>query len=128
MMEDEFFLDDDDLNAEDELSPTGKEKIKILDVMEKIITDLKDNIRFGESGEERNKFGILSGYVSYISQIITMENNNESENTVLEALREIDEHVREMSYAEVSVDVGIDDDTVGGINLLPGSTNEDFDF
>jgi hypothetical protein len=130
MMEDEFFLDDDELNADCEIGPTGKEKIVILEVLEKIINDLKDNIRFGEKGDEHNNFSILSGYVSYISDIITMENNNESENRILEALKDIDQHVREMSYADVALDVSVDDGNVGGIDLLPnaGSNSDDFDF
>lgn len=128
MMEDEFFLDDDDLNADCEIGPAGKEKITILEVMEKIINDLKDNIKFGESGDEYNNFRLLSNYVSYISDITALEKSNAPENVVLEKLKEIDDHVRELNYDEVSLDVEVDDGSFSGIDLLPGGNNDDFDF
>lgn len=128
MMEDEFFLDDDDLNADCEIGPAGKEKITILEVIEKIINDLKDNIKFGESGDEYNNFRLLSNYVSYISDITALEKSNAPENVVLEKLKEIDDHVRELNYDEVSLDVEVDDGSFSGIDLLPGGNNDDFDF
>lgn len=130
MIDDEFFLDDDELNADFELSPAAKEKIKILDVMEKIIADLKDNINLCESGDEKTNFSILSGYVTYINKIMAMESsNNVSEAQILSELKEIDEHVREMAYEEVTLDIEEDDGTQSGLDFLPsGSTNDDFDF
>ena len=127
MMEDEFFLDDDDLNDDYVMTEYEKESAVVIGAIEKVLSDMKDELKFGEKKEYKNNLSILSNYVSSMVEIDSMNESNSVE--ALERLKEIDKAVREVSFVDAILDIPVDEERVNGIDLLPESNSDsDFDF
>jgi hypothetical protein len=102
MNDDEFELNDDELSAESQLSIADKEKIKILETMKKKITEAIENLNYSEKEEYKSNMSIIARYVGAILDIEQLEENNEiSEEELLDAIEKIEITVKELSFQDL---------------------------
>ena len=137
--DDEFFLDDDELSSESEMSMADEEKVKILTNIKSKIDEAIKNLKYSEKDEFKTNFSIVSRYITTIIDIQAMEENPEiTEEELLEAIENIELTVKELSFNDLKemekksrvVDLGETGDNDGdkGNGNKPSSTDEDFDF
>ena len=124
-IDDEFYLDDEDLNADFALTPIDTEKLKVIDAVKVSLDKVADNIRFKEKEEEEKNLQILSNYVNAMLQLVGYEKANMSGPELMEKIKAIDEAVREVSLIDVELDIPVDDENANGIDLIDG---DNFDF
>ncbi len=124
-IDDEFYLDDEDLNADFALTPIDNEKLKVIDAVKVSLDKVADNIRFKEKEEEEKNLQILSNYVNAMLQLVGYEKANMSGPELMEKIKAIDEAVREVSLIDVELDIPVDDENANGIDLIDG---DNFDF
>lgn len=103
MMDNEdYFMNDDDLAAETQVSKADKEKIKILENMKKKIDEAIENLEYSEKTEYISNFSIISRYVSAIVRIESLESNPEfTEEELLEEIEKIEITVKELSFQDL---------------------------
>jgi hypothetical protein len=136
MNDDEFFINDDELNAEGQLSIADKEKIKVLETMNKKISEAIENLKYSEKEEFRASFAVIARYVGAILDIEGLEQNPEiSEEQLLEAIEKIELSVKELSFQDLREyqkknSQKDDEDTEGDEPSGPDlkSNNDNFDF
>jgi hypothetical protein len=133
-MDDDFELNEEELAAESQLSIADEEKIKILEVMKKKITEAIDNLKYSEKEEYKANFAVISRYVSAIIDIEQMEQNPEiSKEELLEAIEKIEITVKELSFQDLkqmeekSKTVIVEDDEENKSDDK-NKTDDDFDF
>lgn len=124
-IDDEFYLDDEDLNADFAMTPIDTEKLKVIDAVKVSLDKVADNIRFKEKEEEEKNLQILSNYVNAMLQLVGYEKANMSGPELMEKIKAIDEAVREVSLIDVELDIPVDDENANGIDLIDG---DNFDF
>ena len=124
-IDDEFYLDDDDLDADFALTPVETEKLKVVDAIKVSLDKIIDNIKFKENEEEDKNLQILSNYVAAMIDLVVCEKNNMSGPELMEKIKSIDDSVREVSLIDVELDIPVDDENVNGIDLIDG---DNFDF
>lgn len=102
-MEDEdYFMNDDDLAAETQISLADKEKIKILENMKKKIDEAIENLEYSEKTEYISNFSIISRYVSAIIRIESLESDTDiAEEELLEEIEKIEITVKELSFQDL---------------------------
>lgn len=130
MNDDEFYIDDDDLNSDFELNAFEKEKFNVLSVIRETVDKIEENIKFRETSEEQKNFEILAGYVSCFIEINNLAKGNLPQAEALGRLKNIESAVKELNFDDID-DGGIEEDEgiVHGIDLLDdGSSENDFDF
>ena len=124
-IDDEFYLDDDDLDADFALTPVETEKLKVVDAVKTSLDKIIDNIKFKEKEEEEKNLQILSNYVNAMIDLVGYEKSNMSGPELMEKIKAIDDAVREVSLIDVELDIPVDDENVNGIDLIDG---DNFDF
>lgn len=137
--DDEFFLDDNELSGESQMSVADEEKVKILNNIKAKIDEAIKNLNYAEKDEFKTNFSIVSRYITTIIDIQAMEENPEiSEEELLEAIENIELTVKELSFNDLKemekksrvVELGETGDNDGDKprNNGTSSTDEDFDF
>jgi uncharacterized transporter YbjL len=108
-MDDEFFLDDNELNSESELTEAEKAMLKLLETINKKVEEAKDNLNLSEPSEYRQNILIISRYVGAITDIIAMIDGNAiteegeklTEEQILEKIEEIELTAKELSFNDL---------------------------
>ena len=124
MIDDEFYLDDDDLNADVELDIADKEILVVADAMEELLNKIRENIKFVERKEFEKNVTIMSTYIDGIVRLSRLNTASASEK--MEVIASIDAAIRDLDYADLNIE-NLDPSDRSGFDLLdnPGS---DFDF
>lgn len=71
--DDDFYLDDADLADDTELSVVDDAKLKLLNKIENIVTELKDSVKFQETGEYNKKSETLERHISLLKELSYIE-------------------------------------------------------
>lgn len=131
--DDEFFMDDNELNAETQISMADQQKIKVLENMKKKIDEAISNLTYSEKEEYSANFAIISRYVGAVIDIEGMEDDPEiSEEQLLEEIEKIEITVKELSFQDLRdiekknniIEVDDDDDDSSNHQNI----DDDFDF
>jgi Fe-S-cluster formation regulator IscX/YfhJ len=134
--DDEFELNDDELSAESQMSIADEQKVKVLNNIKTKIDEAISNLNYSEKEEFKTNFSIIARYVSVIIDIENMEQDeNISEEELLEAIEAIEITVKELSFQDLkeieskskTVDLG-NSDNDGDTPKGPSATDDDFDF
>lgn len=100
--DDDFFLDDDELSSESQLSIADEQKIKVLETIKTKIDEAINNLKYSEKEEFKTNFSNIARYVSTIIDIEGMEQDeNISEEELLEAIEHIEITVKELSFQDL---------------------------
>ena len=86
---DDFFLDDDDLAQDNQLTVIDNTRIRILDDIIDIAKKIKENINFNEETDARANIQILSRNLDWLLELTNVDINGRSD----EELQEIVENV-----------------------------------
>ena len=129
MIDDEYFLDDDDLNADSELDVADKEILVVTDAMEELLNKIRENIKFGERSEFEKNSRILSTYINGMLELSSLSTSNASAAEKMEAISRIDSSVRNLDYTDLVLE-DVPTDNTTGFDLLneKDSSGDDFDF
>lgn len=133
--DDDFFLDDDELSGESQLSMADEQKIKVLETIKTKIDETIANLKYSEKEEFKTNFSIIARYVSTIIDIEAMEQDeNISEEELLEAIEHIEITVKELSFQDLreierkSKTVELDTGDNDGDKPKGPVVDDDFDF
>jgi len=105
--DDDFFIDDNELNEEIPMTQVDDALIKFLDSMMKKIKEAKENILHAEKGEFKSTFLVINRYMSSIIDIINMIENQENGNTKLtddeitDYLEQLELTAKELSFKDI---------------------------
>lgn len=101
MIDDEFELPESDLNDDEELSEIDEQKLKLVNQIIEYAEMVKDNIQFKEKSEYVINFRVLARYVSQMTELDMLDNEELPEEELLEKLKEIEMSVKELSVSDL---------------------------
>lgn len=125
--DDEFYFDLNEFDDEAQLTVIGEEKIKILEVMKEVIGKTIDAVKYQEPNEEEVNFSRLAGYVSDMVELIGLENNNASDEEVLETIKRINIGVSKLKSNADIERYAQDFNEVNGLDVLDEIEDESKD-
>jgi hypothetical protein len=101
-MKDEFFLSDDDLRGENELTEVEKAMINVIDILKKKIDLLKETIEMKQTSEVDSLVTVVLRYVGAVSSIKDIGNNPEmKEEDKLEEIDKILMTTKELDFFDI---------------------------
>ena len=81
-IEDDFFLDDDELAKDNELNEIDIARVKLLTSLAESAKAMKENINFNEQSEAIANLEIISGYVDQLVQLTTADRSMSKEEMI----------------------------------------------
>lgn len=101
MMDDDFFLNDDDLAADNQLSIVDEAKIKLAKEIEKVAKDLEENINYNEKSDSENNLRILSNHLTALISMFEIDTFNLSDEEVQERIDEVIKQTTQLTFANI---------------------------
>lgn len=121
----EFYFDLKEFEDETQLSVIGDEKLKILSLMKELISKTEDAIKYQETQEEETNFTRLSSCVSDMVELITLENNDASDEEIMAVIKRINIGVSKLkSHADIEK-YAQDYNEVNGLDVLDEYEKDD---
>lgn len=132
MEDDEFFINDDDLAADNQLSIVDDAKLKVLEYIIKVATEAKDNIKFNESTDASSNISLLSKQMSALISLDSEELEELSDEELYERVEAILRSTTELTLSNIddvlpkqeddfddsgSTNMNADDDDDSGIDF-----------
>ena len=87
--DDEFFIDDDELAKDNQPNIVDEAIIKSLQTMQKITTELIDNIRFNEINDQASNLRLLSIHLDSITKLASIDTLNLSDEEISEEIEKV---------------------------------------
>ena len=72
---DDFYIDDNELAEDNQMSLVDDAILKAVNSMEKVLNDLKNNLKFNEQNDARHNLRILSMHLDSAIQLSRIEEN-----------------------------------------------------
>jgi hypothetical protein len=130
---DDFYMDDSELAAENQMTLIEQQMDLVLGEMEKKVAECRDNLAYSEQHDFKTNFEIIARYVTAISEISMLQADVEAgtieEAVVLEKIKGITLRVKELSFEDINdyaKQNGTEAKTVSPD--APIEDNDDFDF
>lgn len=101
MMDDDFFLNDDDLAADNQLSIVDEAKIKLAKEIEKVAKDLEENIKYNEKSDSENNLKILSNHLTALISMFEIDTFNLSDEEIQERIDEVIKQTTQLTFANI---------------------------
>lgn len=101
MMDDDFFLNDDDLAADNQLSIVDEAKIKLAKEIEKVAKDLEENINYNEKSDSENNLKILSNHLTALISMFEIDTFNLSDEEIQERIDEVIKQTTQLTFANI---------------------------
>lgn len=101
MMDDDFFLNDDDLAADNQLSIVDEAKIKLAKEIEKVAKDLEENINYNEKSDSENNLRILSNHLTALISMFEIDTFNLSDEEIQERIDEVIKQTTQLTFANI---------------------------
>ena len=128
MEDDEFFLNDDELAADNQLSIVDDAKLKVLNYIIKVATEAKDNIKFNETTDASSNISLLSKQMSALISLDSEELEELSDEELYERVEAILRSTTELTLSNID-DVlpkqEDDFDDSGSTNMNADDTDDD---
>lgn len=121
--DEDFFLDDDDLAADYQLTILDEAKLKVIDFILESASELKNNINYTE---KQNFSANLSSIARRVSMLIDLENAEsiEDEDKLSEKIDEIMRSCTEITYSNMD---NVIPDISGSVDIEDNSSSDDDD-
>ena len=110
---DDFFINDDELAADHQLTLLDEAKIKCLDRIIAITNECKLNLELSERGNFSNNLGILSSQISILIDLQAADEENLSDEEMEEIIDRAFKSTTEITFANLNEIIPDDDDSVG---------------
>lgn len=124
---DDFYLNDDELFAENPLSIADIQIIRLLKEAGKRIEEAIDNLNYSEPADYRANLSIITRYINSIIEVEELKEENLSDEEFMERIEKIELTVKELNFRDLKTT----DDQEGTITVNPNEnlgSNDDFDF
>lgn len=77
--DDDFFLDKESIKSENQMTIAQETMYKILEYSEKLISQMKENLKFNEISDFERNYDILSQRIATISDIVVADDLSDEE-------------------------------------------------
>lgn len=99
--DDDFFLNEEELDAENQLTVIEKAQQDILSHMETLVGDLKLNLKFGEHSDFGNNLVAISRELDVLIKLTTADRDNLSDEEQLEIIKEAQKMSTELTFNNI---------------------------
>jgi hypothetical protein len=129
MFEDgDFYIDDDELAEDNQMSLVDDAILKAVTSMEKALNDLKNNLKFNEQNDARHNLRILSMHLDSAIQLSRIEEDELSEEEVYEAIENVIKQTTELTFSNMDELLPKEEIPENISSGEAGSIDTDFDF
>lgn len=101
MMDDDFFLSDDDLGKDNQLSIVDDAKIKVLEEIKKSAHDIIENIKFNEKSDSVSNLRILSGLVGSLTDLFGVNSDDLADEEVQALIDNVLKATTELTFSNI---------------------------
>lgn len=122
--EDDFFLDDDELAEDNQLSLVDSARLNLLESIKKSCEDMIENLKFNEQSEAFNNTRIISGYVDSLINLGSIEVNNLSEEEIYDEIEKVMTATTTLTFGNINEILPDDEETA---NNMPANSDDDAD-
>jgi len=110
MEDDEFYLNDDDLAEDNQLTILDLAMEKVVDSIIKTASAIKTNIKFNEHGDRSSNINILSSLTSALIELDSEVVNDLSDEEVQQMIENVLKQTTELTFANIDKVIKDDDD------------------
>lgn len=118
--DDEFFINDDELAQDHQLTLLDEAKMKVLKYIEDLVPEMKSNLEFSELGNYQSNLQILSSQISILIELESADENL-SEEEMEELIDATFKKTTELTYANLDDIIPDDEDSYS----LAGQNDQD---
>lgn len=128
MMDDDFFLSDDDLGKDNQLSIVDDAKIKVLEEIKKSAHDIIENIKFNEKSDSVANLRILSGLVSSLTDLFGVNSDNLADEEVQDLIDNVLKATTELTFSNIDEIIKEDEENQSDNNLDSSDDSDSLDW
>lgn len=99
---DDFFIDDNELAEDNQMSLVDDAICKSIDAMEKVIKDLRSNLIFNEQKDARNNLRLLSMHLDAAIQLAGIDESELSEEEVYDKIEAVIKQTTELTFTNMN--------------------------
>lgn len=127
---DDFYLDDDELGEENQMSMVDEAIYKSLEGMQKSITELMNNLKFNEVQDQKNSLRLIAMHLDSAITLANIDENNLTEEEVFEEIEKVLKQTTELTFSNIDrvipkIEEDDDDNTTA---LNPGDLGDSTDW
>ena len=110
MEDDEFYLNDDELAEDNQMTIVDMAKKQVIDSIIKTANDIKVNLKFNERGDCSSNISILSSLTSSLIELDSAEINDLSDEELQAKIEEVLKKTTELTFANIDKVIKTEDD------------------
>lgn len=99
---DDFFINDDELAADHQLTLLDEAKIRVLNRIEELTKECKVNLELSEFGDYENNMHIISSQVSILIELQAVDTENMSDEDMEEVIDRAFKSTTEITFANLN--------------------------
>lgn len=122
--EDDFFLDDDELAEDNQLSLVDSARLNLLESIKKSCEDMIENLKFNEQSEAFNNTRIIAGYVDSLINLGSIEINNLSEEEIYDEIEKVMTATTTLTFGNINEILPDEEETT---NNMSADSDDDAD-
>jgi len=124
---DDFFINDDELAADHQLTLLDEAKIKVLDYIIKLAQEMKSNLEFSEIGNYEANFSSVSSQFGILSDL-SVDTSGMSDDDMEEIIENAFKKSTEITYSNMGNLLSEEEDTSISINPSDNIADDGTDF
>lgn len=98
----DFFIDDDELAEDNQMSVVDDAIMKSLDAMEKVIADMKNNLKFNEQQDARHNLRILTMHLDSAIRLSEIDEKGLSDEEVFEEIEKVIKQTTQLTFSNMN--------------------------
>lgn len=98
----DFFIDDDELAEDNQMSVVDDAIMKSLDAMEKAIADMKNNLKFNEQQDAKNNLRILTMHLDSAIKLSEIDEEGLSDEEVYEIIEQVIKQTTQLTFSNMN--------------------------
>lgn len=100
--DEEFFINDDELAADHQLTLLDEAKVNVLNYVTKLSEELKSNLEYSEIGNYQANLEILSAQIGILIELESVDDTNMSDEEMQDIIERAMNKSTEITYANMS--------------------------
>lgn len=126
----DFFIDDDELAEDNQMSVVDDAIMKSLDAMEKVIADMKNNLKFNEQQDARHNLRILTMHLDSAIRLSEIDEKGLSDEEVFEEIEKVIKQTTQLTFSNMNdlLPQEEPDENTQTFNADTTNGSTDFDF
>ena len=130
MFEDDgFYLDDDELGEDNQMTLVEEAVFKTVEAMEKTLKEFKDNLRFREIQDQESQVRILSSHLDSILKLRNIDTSELSEEEIFEEIENVYKRTTELTFSNIdNLLPDPEEEKIDGLDIGPLDTDNSTDW